>query len=95
MPERVRHGSLWPSAACISGLVEALRIFTTDAQAVVNCPQLWQAFFHALPNLTDIEMLHLAEQAAAQRVIDRAAVIRIHQAKIPQLGALIKIGNSR
>ena len=34
-----------------------------------------------------------ANQLPPQRIVDRAAVVGIDQAQIPQLGSLIKVGN--
>jgi hypothetical protein len=36
-----------------------------------------------------------AEQPTSQRIVDGSPVVRIHEAQVPQLGALIDVGDAR
>ena len=65
------------------------------AQRLPDQPELGQAFVHARQRLLRGQVLRVRQEPAAQLVVDRAAVVGVHQAEIPQLGALIDVRHAR
>ena len=94
-----RYAITWPRFVPTASMrVGALRRTTPHAGGgtvrVVDRPQLGQAFVDPRHHLRGGQVLHLVQQPAAQLVVHRPAIVRVDQAQVPQLRALVEIGHA-
>jgi hypothetical protein len=74
---------------------EEVRAVASQGEGLPYDPHFGEAVVHPVPHLFRGEAIEFSQEPAAERIVDRAPVIRVHQTVGPQLGALIEVGDPR
>src|SRR5690349_4518345 len=83
-------------ALCAQRFVRAPdSIFAADLECFMEDIQFGESFFETRTYLRWRTLSRLIKQVFPQGVIDRAPIIRVHKAEVPQFRALIDVRNAR